>query len=464
MPRGGDRTAQVWAGSKTSRKNLKAEDRRAVIDFLLQRVGPTNTLRNGALTEAAALFKCNASTVKRLWDRATHRDANGMLTVEDVFSRRNQCGRKSKYPNLCAKLAEIPKTKRTTIQAIAGALKMPYSTLQWYIKRGVLIKRSSTIKPVLTDANKMLRMKWALDHVAPDFRFHPMYDYVHVDEKWYYMARVKRNMYLLPGESLPERYCKSTRFIGKVMFLAAVARPRWDYERNEWFDGKIGTWHFTEEVPAVRCSRNRPAGTMETKPVNVDRSVYKAMLLDKVIPAIKSKWPTHESKCVKIQQDNARPHISPSDAEIMNACTQDGWKMQLVCQPPNSPDLNVLDLGFFRAVQTIQQRENCTNLSDLISATEKAWAEVPMANLSRNFLTLQSVMVEILRVDGGNHCKIPHMKKSSLMAQGRLPDSISINCSRHRPTMISLTSSRVYPWTRRKTSLIPWPSSVNPTI
>ena len=225
-------------------------------------------------------------------------------------------------------------------------------------------------------------------------------------------------------KTLPERYCKSTRFVGKIMFLAAVARPRWDYERNEWFDGKIGTWHFTEEVPALRTSRNRKAGTMETKPVNVDRGVYKAMLLEKVIPAIKSKWPAHETKRVKIQQDNARPHISPSDHDIVRACTEGSWKIDLVCQPPNSPDLNVLDLGFFRAVQTVQQRENCANIKDVITATEKAWAHVPMSNLTRNFLTLQSVMMEILRVDGGNHFKIPHMKKSTLMVQGRLPDSI----------------------------------------
>jgi hypothetical protein len=148
------------------------------------------------------------------------------------------------------------------------------------------------------------------------------------------------------------------------------------------------------------------------------------MLLNNVIPAIKAKWPAGDTKSIKLQQDNARPHVPVNDPVIVAACTQDGWYMRIVCQPPNSPDLNVLDLGFFRAVQTLQQRQNCKNIDDLIVATVDAWENVPMDNLTRNFLTLQSVMQEIIGCKGDNSFKIPHMKKSALMAKGRLPESI----------------------------------------
>jgi hypothetical protein len=59
------------------------------------------------------------------------------------------------------------------------------------------------------------------------------------------------------------------------MFLCAVARPRWDTTRNALFDGKIGIWSFTAKEAARRSSRNRPRGTLVTKPLNVTTEVYR---------------------------------------------------------------------------------------------------------------------------------------------------------------------------------------------
>jgi hypothetical protein len=46
------------------------------------------------------------------------------------------------------------------------------------------------------------------------------------------------------------------------MFLAAVARPRFDANGNVIFDGKLGIWPFTYQEAAKRNSKNREAGTM----------------------------------------------------------------------------------------------------------------------------------------------------------------------------------------------------------
>jgi hypothetical protein len=46
------------------------------------------------------------------------------------------------------------------------------------------------------------------------------------------------------------------------MFLAAVARPRYDCYGTVIFDGKLGIWPFTYEEAAKRKSKNRDAGTM----------------------------------------------------------------------------------------------------------------------------------------------------------------------------------------------------------
>jgi hypothetical protein len=67
-----------------------------------------------------------------------------------------------------------------------------------------------------------------------------MYDYVHIDEKWFYLTKTKQNYYQLSEEEPILRQVQSKRFITKVMFIAAVARQRWDPNRKLMFDGKLG--------------------------------------------------------------------------------------------------------------------------------------------------------------------------------------------------------------------------------
>lgn len=72
---------------------------------------------------------------------------------------------------------------------------------------------------------------------------------------------------ILPHANQPEpqRTCKIKRFITKIIFLTAVARPRFDYSRNRFFDGKIGIWPFAVQEEAHRTSKNRTKGTQVTK-------------------------------------------------------------------------------------------------------------------------------------------------------------------------------------------------------
>ena len=85
--------------------------------------------------------------------------------------------------------------------------------------------------------------------------------------------------------------CKSKRFIGKVMFLAAIDRPRKDAVSSVWFDGKLDIWPVVEPTVVQSTSKNCLAGTVELKPVTaVRRAEYVDMLLDNVIPAIVAKF------------------------------------------------------------------------------------------------------------------------------------------------------------------------------
>ena len=79
--------------------------------------------------------------------------------------------------------------------------------------------------------------------------YHPAYDEVHVDEKWFEIAPKKQRMYLSTFEKAikkPQRKAQSKRHLPKVMFLTAVARPRFNADGECTFDGKIGMWPLVE--------------------------------------------------------------------------------------------------------------------------------------------------------------------------------------------------------------------------
>ncbi|KAF0750291.1 hypothetical protein AaE_006765, partial [Aphanomyces astaci] len=174
--------------------------------------------------------------------------------------------------------------------------------------------------------------------------------------------QVRRRLYLWHDEETPMRYLRSKAHITKVMFLVAVARPR------PGWDGKVGCWPLVETTLAARRSVNRPAGTPVLSSVTVTKQVYRDMLVRNVLPALQAKWIRAGDVAndrIFIQQDNARPHIAVDDALFVQAATEGGWNIKLMCQPPQSPDLNVLDLGFFNSIQSLQQQMECRSMEDL---------------------------------------------------------------------------------------------------
>jgi hypothetical protein len=107
-----------------------------------------------------------------------------------------------------------------------------------------------------------------------------------------------------------------------------------------------------------RSSINRAKGTEEFKNKMIDREKYKDLLIEKVIQSIIDKWPLSEFQDpnfkIMIQQDNAGGHCEAEDAAIKE-CTFESIHLQhkigLYCQPPNSLEMNICDLGLFNALQ-----------------------------------------------------------------------------------------------------------------
>ncbi|KAF0707394.1 hypothetical protein AaE_013625, partial [Aphanomyces astaci] len=310
----------------------------------------------------------------------------------------------------------VPYMARQTLRSLAAHSRIPKTTLVRHMKEVKTLKaKSSYSKPLLTEDNQRLRVEHALSFLSQSSKnpiFSNMYNYVHVDEKWFFFTTVKKRFYAYSDEVLPLRSLKSKRFITKVMFLAAVARPRYDFHKKSYFDGKLGIWPFIERVPAQRGSKHRPKGTIITVPQNVNSDIYRETILHKVVPAIKSKFPLpDQNKIIYLQQDNASPHNCVTSQLLL----QHGViGIEAANQPPNSPDFNVLDLGYFNSIQSLQHQKHSRTIDELIENTESSYDELPMETLSKTFITLQKVMEKTLETFGTNDYKIPHMNKNAI--------------------------------------------------
>ncbi|KAF0728389.1 hypothetical protein Ae201684_013753 [Aphanomyces euteiches] len=245
--------------------------------------------------------------------------------------------------------------QRQTSRSLAHNSGIPKTTIFRHMKKEGRLKRaSSRLRPLLTEVNMKARLEFAMSFVKEDREFVDMHNVVHVDEKWFDLTKVNGKFYVYDDEELPLRATKSKNFITKVMFLAAVARPRHDEATNQFFDGKLGMWPFVIQEPAKRTSKNRARDTLISTPISVTSEVYFDMLVSNVLPAIKRKMSFMKNSKIFIQQDNAGPHSKSVNHRFNQVGSYDGWNVALKNQPANSPDFNVLDLGFFNSIQSLQ--------------------------------------------------------------------------------------------------------------
>ncbi|ETV88280.1 hypothetical protein H257_01572 [Aphanomyces astaci] len=292
-------------------------------------------------------------------------------------------------------------------------------------------------------ANKYARLKFALGFVKHDVEIQELLNYVHIDEKWFYLTKTNRKYYLIPGETALDRKCKSKRFVTKVMFLAAVARPHFVGDTGTWWDGKIGTWPFVETVLAQRSSNNRSAGSPETKPITVTKDVYREFLQGLACHRreVADERPSRHDTAR--QRPSLRHGVRRQVAYTLAELAKQDWSISLAPQPPNSRDTNILDLGFFAGIQSLQHQKSARSIDELVAHVADAFVEYPFEHLDRTFLTLQSCLIETMKVNGDNTYKIPHMAKEKKQRLGILPRNVVCPVDTFDAARAALVGTRV---------------------
>ena len=435
MPRNNDIPNTRTPGGKVKRPNMTFEERKELQTMLSLKVVPNSNppiLERGALAQAARHFDRRKTTISTIWNQMVKKFENtGALTA----TPKKPPGRPEKYDRAVMReeILQLPRNGRKNLRKIAKALGIQVSTL-WRYKvvaedddDPIIYRHSNAIKPHLTPEHEVARVLYGREKLnISDKEYDDFLNSIHVDEKWFFLTEEDWKVYLTPGEKQPRRTTSHKSHILKIMFLCAVARPRFNAAGECIFDGKIGIWPIVERVVAQRSSGNRPAGTVEYKPTNVTQELYREYMIEKVLPAARRKFAEIEGVRImdlEIQQDGAKSHIKDNDAEFVAAATAGNWNFNLVTQPARSPDLNINDLGFFRALQTAYWELGfATDAASLIANVEKAFNEYDPRTLEKNWVTLASVIDEILKCDGSNDYKIPHMNKDRILREtGALP-------------------------------------------
>ncbi|ETV72673.1 hypothetical protein H257_12418 [Aphanomyces astaci] len=279
-------TSSTASSTTREKKKLIDAERHSIYETLLER-SVRGELPYGCITQAARKFQCTCKTIAIVWNR-------GRLSLRDGRNTNRKCVLTDEEIEHAVKL--VPLQARQTMRTLAAQSGVMKTTIIRQMQRAKpLMRKTSHSKPYLTDANALGRVQYALSFIKPTSKgtiFDSMH--AHVDEKCSFFTTVKKRYYAYEDEDLPTRQFKFNRYITKVMFLAAVARPRYDYHNKCIFDGKIGVWPFVENVLAKENSRNRPKCTPLLVPQTVTAEVYLKMILEKVVPAIQAKMPRQD--------------------------------------------------------------------------------------------------------------------------------------------------------------------------
>jgi hypothetical protein len=215
--------------------------------------------------------------------------------------------------------------------------------------------------------------------------------------------------------------------IPKLMFLCGVARPRPEYD----FDGKVfgpAEGVFAEE--GVAAGNFKATGRVKgVTPVlnlfNCDGDAYRKMMTKVIKNVVEQMWwfaadavfppghslagtPTPEAGTkLWIQHDGASPHTCKNNLTQWKSVatrTKNQHKVDLdmIAQPAQSPDLNILDRCFFKSLSADVKFKMKTNLFELRDAVIEAWEEYPAEKLERCWATLYAGYRGILEDLGGN--------------------------------------------------------------
>ena len=352
-------------------------------------------------------------TINRIvFDYNQQVNTKGVLHVDLSSKKTGRVGRKNTITS--AQKRGIHRTNTLTkgtasLRMMASTNRMSLSKVFRYVKSKFVTYKTKWIKPKLSEDHKKRRISFilGLKDVRKRRSFKEQKNVIVIDESWFYLFTDKSLIRVFPGEELPPSIkIQHKSHIPKLMFLTALARP----DPEHGFDGKIGIWRVQEQKICMKSNRYHRAGDVYYKDCNMNGKIYQKFMMN-IFSAIKTKMPWLQGQEVIVQQDGAPSHKTQENMNYFATEGQkNGWNINVITQPAQSPDLNINDLGFFRSLKCrVEHLKNGRQtINSLYESVLQAWQQYDSDTLQRIWGVQYACYREILRIKGDNEYKTPH--------------------------------------------------------
>ena len=255
--------AHCCKGMAPSYKEMSLQLWKRALGLLLARL-EDGVLPWGSFTIVTDQIGVARSTISRLWWQAHGACEQSLIITPEIALRKNSRANCHKYSHAEFRqgLKEIPWRRRKTYRSTAKAMGVALSMVQqMLLHQDVWHIHMSSLKPTLTEENKMSRMELALSFVDKNntSKFENMEDLIHIDEKWFYLTKDGQRFIIVADKEEPYRHVQHKSFLMKIMFLCAVARPRYEEEcmvRQEDWNLAYREMGASEAVIEEACKGN----------------------------------------------------------------------------------------------------------------------------------------------------------------------------------------------------------------
>lgn len=161
------------------------------------------------------------------------------------------------------------------------------------------------------------------------------------------------------------------------------------------------------------------------RPCNVTAEWYRDIMTKPggVFDTIREKMPWLHGRGAVVQHDGVTPHGGRGNAVYFQLQMQHHtFPIEVVQQPAQSPDLNVLDLGIFRSLKchVNSAKAKACSLDELIDIIETAYTTYAAHTLRNIWATLLDVYREIIQHRGDNCFKMPRKTSKLRDERGQL--------------------------------------------
>ena len=173
-------------------------------------------LKRGSIMAVAERFNIACSMIHRLWKQAEHMHSTGLISSPELCSWIRNSGRVPKYlPEFIEEgVKSVLLRKRCTQQELAKLMVVSKTTVQCWIVELTLHVHANSLRPILTEENRLARFEMAMDSrdLVDQMKYQDMHDQIHVDEKWFFLMREKER-YLLHQDEKTQSIVSNTNCI-----------------------------------------------------------------------------------------------------------------------------------------------------------------------------------------------------------------------------------------------------------